>query len=229
MVTDKIEGCPPVSVIVCTLNEEQNLTHVLPRIPSWVEEIIIVDGHSSDRTVEVARGICPEIKVLYQPGRGKGDAIQHGVSNASGDIIVTLDADGSTNPEDIPKFITLLTQGYDLVKGTRLTQGRPPNMPRHRWLGNWVLVKTCNILIGTRYTDVCSGYNVFWKSAFQRLKLVNTGFEMEQEMMVKAKKTGLKIIEVEHEDAGRLGSDSKVAGVKQGFIDLWTIVKECFR
>lgn len=219
-------GCPAVSVVICTMNEAENLPHVLPKIPQWVDEILLVDGHSTDNTVEVARGIRPEITVLYQPGKGKGNAIRYGIQHASGDIVVTLDADGQTNPEDIPRFITPLLKGYDLAKGTRLAHGCPPNMPKYRWLGNKILVITCNILYGARYTDICSGYNAFWKSTFQRLKLTNNGFEMEQEMMVKVKKVGLKVVEVEHHDVGRRDGNSKVSGVKQGLVDWWIIVKE---
>ena len=221
-------GCPPVSVIICALNEEQNLQHVLPKIPEWVNEILLVDGHSTDNTVTVAKQLGPRIRVLVQPGKGKGDAIKYGTLEATGEIIVTIDADGQTNPEDIQRFITPLLNGYDLSKGTRLAKGRPQNMPRYRWFGNKILVNTVNILYGTKYTDICSGYNAYWRSAFQRLKLINNSFEMEQEMLVKAKKAGLKVIEVEHHDAGRLGCNSKVSGVKQGFIDLWIVIKERF-
>ena len=221
-------GCPAVSVIICALNEEQNLQHIIPKIPEWVDEILLVDGHSTDNTVTVAKQLGPRIRVLVQPGKGKGDAIKYGTLEATGEIIVTIDADGQTNPEDIHRFITPLLNGYDLSKGTRLAKGRPKNMPRYRWFGNKLLATTINILYGTRYTDICSGYNAYWKNAFQRLKLINNGFEMEQEMMVMAKKVGLKVIEVEHHDAGRLACNSKVSGVKQGFIDLWIVIKERF-
>ena len=189
----------------------------------------MVDGHSTDSTIEIAKQLYPGIRVLVQPGKGKGDAIKFGVSQAIGDIIVTLDADGQTNPEDIQKFVIPLLNGYDLAKGTRLAHGRPPKMPKYRWLGNNMLTIASNTLYGTKYTDLCSGYNAFWKRAFQKLKLANAGFEMEQEMMVEAKKAGLKVIEVEHLDAGRLGDSSKVSGIKQGFIDLWVIIKARFR
>lgn len=223
------ESYPRISIIVCALNEEMNLPHILPNIPRWVHEIILVDGHSSDNTVKVAREIRPEIKVLLQPNKGKGDALKYGVNQATGEIIITLDADGATNPEEIPGFIGPLLDGYDFVKGSRLKNGRPSNMPYHRWFGNKILVITCNLLYGTRYTDICSGYNAFWKSVFPRLRLIRDGFEMEQEMIVNAKKLGLKVVEVCHEDIGRLGSSSKVSALKQGFIDWVIIVRERFR
>ena len=223
-----LENTPTISVVICTRNEAANLQHVLPKIPDWIHEVLLVDGHSTDSTVEIAKQIRPEIKVLFQPGKGKGDAIKHGVEQAAGDIVVTLDADGQTNPVDIERFIAPLYQGYDLAKGTRLSKGRPPYMSMHRWIGNKILTITSNILFGTEYTDICSGYNAFWKQAFLRLELTKNGFELEQEMNVKARKKGLKVVEVEYKDNHRLGNSSKVSGFKQGFIDLWVIVRERF-
>jgi len=228
IISERPNDCPKITAIICTLNEEQNLPHVLPQIPVWIDEILLIDGHSEDNTVAMVKKLYPRVRVLAQPGKGKGDAIKYGVLEATGDIIVTLDADGQNDPKDIQKFITPLLKGFDLAKGTRLSRGRPKNMPRYRWFGNKILAFTSNILYGTRYSDVCSGYNAFKRRAFQSLKLTNDGFAMEQEMMVKAKKAGLKVTEVEHYDAGRLACYSKVSGIKQGFIDLWLIVRERF-
>lgn len=220
---------PRVTVLICTLNEEKSLPHVLPKIPGWVDEVLLVDGHSSDRTVAVAKQLRPDIRVIHQPGKGKGIALRYGVEQAMGDIVVTLDADGETNPADLPRFIEPLHKGYDFAKGSRLANGKPPVMRWHRWFGNKVLTITCNMLFGTRYTDVGSGYNAFWKSAFQRLSLTYDGFEMEQEMLVKVKKAGLKIAEVRHEDEGRIDGVSKLQDVRQGLTDWFVIVRERFR
>ncbi len=220
-------NCPPVSVIICTLNEAQNLTHVLPKIPDWIDEILLVDGHSTDKTIEIARTIRPDLKVIYQQGKGKGDALKHGFKNAAGEIVVTMDADGSTDPADLSKYIEALTDGYDFAKGSRFLNANP-KMPLYHKFGNWVLTKTTNILFGTKYTDVCSGYNALRKEDFLRLNLRYDGFEMEQEMVVKAQKAGLKVVEIRQIDKGRIGSVSKVSGFKQGFKDLFIIIKERF-
>lgn len=225
----EVPGKPRVTVLIFTLNEEATISHVLSRVPSWVDEVILVDGHSTDNTVDIARQGRPDIHVLYQPGKGKGEALRHGIQKASGDIIVTLDADGQTDPEEMPKFIEPLLSGYDWVKGSRLAYGRPLNMSWRRWFGNKVLAITSNILHGTRYTDICSGYNAFWKKAFQRLHLSYDGFEMEQQMLVKIKKVGLKVAEVACHDPGRIGGVTKINDIKQGFIDWFTIIKERFR
>jgi glycosyltransferase involved in cell wall biosynthesis len=224
----KPENCPSVSVIMCALNEAENLAYVLPKIPRWVDEIIMVDGRSIDGTVEVAQKLRPNIRVLIQKGKGKGDALKYGFQQVTGEIIVTMDADGATDAEAINYFIQPLLNGYDMTKGSRLVHGRPTNMPFHRWVGNKILSVTFNILYGTNYSDICSGYNAFRKPSLQCLHLTFDGFEMEQELIAKASKTHLKIIEVEHHDTGRLNSTSKVSGLKQGLKDWIVIVKERF-
>jgi glycosyltransferase involved in cell wall biosynthesis len=226
---NKPAGYPKISVIICTLNEEQNLSHVLPKIPEWVDEILVVDGHSTDNTVEVAKRIRPEIKILYQSGEGKGDALRLGVKHASGDIIVTLDADGSTDPEELSRFIEPLLDGYDFAKGSRFVRGFPPNKPKHRILGNLIITITFNLLFFRGYTDLCSGYNAFWKKKLEQVDLhSHDGFENEPLINTRARKKGLKVIEVEHTDSGRLGGDIKEQSWRQGFKGIKSIVRERF-
>jgi len=226
---NRIEGYPRISVVICTLNEEGNLPEVLPKIPDWVDEVILVDGHSTDNTVKVAQTLRPDVKILLQDGEGKGDALKRGFQKATGDIVVTLDADGATNPEEIHKFIDALMQGYDFAKGTRLKFGRPPYMKWHRWFGNKLLVIAANLLFGTNYTDLCSGYNAFWKRVLQGIKFYTSGFEMEQEFHVKLKKMRRCVVEVPHGDEGRRSGSSKVSDFKQGFKDLLVVAMERLR
>lgn len=233
---ERPRGYPKISVIICTLNEEESLPYVLPKIPDWVDEILIVDGHSIDATVEIAKKLCPRIRVFYQKGKGKGDALNYGVQEATGEIIVTLDADGETPPEEIEHFIKPLMAGYDLAKGSRLYQRRPPKMPRYRWFGNKVLALTCNVLYLTKFSDICSGYNAFWKNRFIQFDLYcqkdEIGCSMEQRMIVRAKKVGMKIKEIPHSSQGRIGGISVLGNfrgaVNQGFIDWFVIIKERF-
>jgi glycosyltransferase involved in cell wall biosynthesis len=225
---EKPINCPTITVLICTLNEENSLPYVLPAIPDWVDEILLVDGHSVDATVETAKKLCPRIRVIYQLGKGKGDALKMGINEAKSEIIVTLDADGATDPGEIMNFIKLLMDGYDFAKGSRFLNSTPV-MPLHRKFGNWVLTTTSNILFNTKYTDICSGYNAFRKEAIKKVHLVSDGFNMEQEMNVKIKKARLRVIEVACQDNGRRGGVSKTRAVKQGLIDLFTIIRERFR
>jgi len=211
----QIEGCPKISVIICTLNEENNLPKVLTKIPSWVDEIILVDGHSTDNTVCVAKSILPTIRVLYQPGGGKDDAMKHGFRNARGDIIVTLDADGSTDPVQIPEFVYPLLNGYDFTKGSRFLEANL-SMPLHRKLGNKMLVALTNLLYGTKYTDVCCGYNAFWKKCLSNINLSDGHFDYEPVLHVKIKRAGLRVAEVQCDDRGRISGNSKLPMLTQG-------------
>lgn len=227
--TQKVSQKTKVTALICTLNEETNLPYVLPKIPEWVDEVLLVDGRSSDNTVELAKRLRPNIRILYQPGKGKGDALKYGCKHAQGDIVVTLDADGTTDPKEIPKFVEPLLKGYDFAKGTRFLHSHPLKMSLYRRFGNWVLVTTANVLHGTKYTDICSGYNAFWKEILERIELVSKGFELEQEMNVKIKKAGLKVIEIPCNDTGRLSGGSKVSTFKQGLKDLIIVFRERFR
>jgi glycosyltransferase involved in cell wall biosynthesis len=236
MLPSRPAGCPPVTAIICALNEEKNLPYVLPEIPRWVDEVILVDGRSRDGTVEVARQLLPEIKILTQPAKGKGDALKYGVRQAKGEIIVTLDADGETPPQELENFIKPLLEGFDFTKGSRLNGRRPARMPLYRYAGNRALALTCNLLYGTHFGDICSGYNAFWKKHFFRLDLSygrnEVGCSMEQQMIVRAKRAGLKIKEVSHTSAGRISGSSVICGLwqslKQGIRDWLIIVAERF-
>ena len=229
LVTNKPEGYPKISVIICTLNEEKSLPDVLPKIPRWVDEIILVDGNSQDRTVEVAKEIRPEIKIMYQPGRGKGDALIHGIQNSSGDIIVTLDSDNATDPEDLPRFIEPLLNGYDFAKGSRFLKVHPRNKPWHRILGNWIISISFDVLFFARYTDLCSGYNAFWKKKMERLNLrLSDGFQNEPLINIRVRKAGLRVIEVGHLDQGRTKGEVKELSWRQGFKAVKSIVRERF-
>src|SRR5271170_3147822 len=134
-------GTPPpwpgVSVVIPTLNEARNLPHVFARMPPNLHEVIIVDGFSSDDTVTVARQLMPEIRVIMQTRTGKGNALACGFAAASGDIIAMVDADGSADPAEIPRFVTALLDGADFAKGTRFVEGGgSSDITRLRSLGN---------------------------------------------------------------------------------------------
>src|SRR5579875_604305 len=155
---------PTVTAVIPTLNEAENLPHVFRHLPNGVNELIVVDGHSTDDTLQVTRSLRPDARLVLQDRRGKGNALACGFAAARGDIIVTVDADGSTDPEEIPSFIAPLIRGADFVKGSRyLEGGGSEDITRVRSLGNLALGWSVNLLFGTHYTDLCYGYNAFWR------------------------------------------------------------------
>ncbi|MFC1904348.1 glycosyltransferase family 2 protein [Chloroflexota bacterium] len=228
--TEKVAKKPKITVLICTLNEEPNLPNLLPKIPEWVDEVLLVDGRGTDNTVNVAYQLRPDIHLLYQPSKGKGDALRYGIKHANGDIIVTLDADNATDPDEIGKFIAPLLRGYDFAKGSRFAIGFPCNKPWYRILGNWIIVLTFDILFFRKYTDLCSGYNAFWREAIERVNLWSPdGFEDEPLINLRVRKTRLKVIEVGHLDNGRYMGNSKASSWRQGFKAIKSILRERFR
>jgi glycosyltransferase involved in cell wall biosynthesis len=220
-------GAPRISVVIPALNEEKNLLYTLPRIPPWVDEIILVDGHSTDNTVAVAKSIVPDIVIVEEDRPGKGAALRCGFEAARGDIIVSLDADGSTDPVEIPAFVGLLLAGADFVKGSRFIQGaKTDDMEWYRFLGNWALVKLVRLGFGGRFTDLCYGFNAFWRDILPLLSIEDaSGFEIETSMNVQALRAGLRVAEVPSWEHRRLSGVSNLRTIPDGWRVLSTIVR----
>ena len=145
---------PTISVVIPALNEAPNLRYMLPLIPPLVSEVILVDGHSTDDTLVVAQRLLSTIRIIKQDGKGKGNALKTGFAACTGDIIVTPDADGSTNPQEIPRFIEALLEGFDFAKGSRFLQGGGSHDITYlRQLGNYGLSRFVNLLFWTRFSD----------------------------------------------------------------------------
>jgi glycosyltransferase involved in cell wall biosynthesis len=220
---------PTVSVVIPTKNEAKNLPHVLSRIPAIVDEIVLVDARSEDGTVEVARELRPDIRVVFQKGRGKGNALREGFEAANGDIIVMLDADGSMAPEEIPAFVNALLEGADYAKGSRFLEGGgTDDMEYHRYMGNLGFVTLVRLLYGGNYTDLCYGYCAFWSHVLTALQLESDGFEIETEINVRALKAGLRITEVPSFEYKRIHGQSNLNAIRDGVRVLQMILKHPF-
>jgi glycosyltransferase involved in cell wall biosynthesis len=216
-----------VSVVIPTLNEEENLPHVFARLPPGLHEVIVVDGHSSDRTIAVAHRLRPDVRIVMQTGRGKGNALAEGFAVCSGDIVVTLDSDGSTDAREIPRFVAALRNGADFVKGSRFAQGgASSDITRIRKLGNHALSALVNALYGTSYTDLCYGYNAFWTRCLPYMRVDCDGFEVETLINVRIAKAGLVVHEVPSYERNRIYGASNLSAVRDGSRVLRTIASE---
>ncbi|HET9224074.1 MAG TPA: glycosyltransferase family 2 protein [Roseiflexaceae bacterium] len=213
-------------MIIPALNEAENLPHVLPRIPAWVHEVLLVDGHSTDGTVELARQLRPTIRIIQQQGRGKGAALRSGCAAATGDIIVMLDADGSTNPAEIPAFVGALLAGADFVKGSRFLQGAGTvDMPTLRKVGNAALVLLANVLFRTHFTDITYGYNAVWRCHKQQLALEIDDWSNEVISNIRVAVAGLRVVEVACFEDKRIAGEAKLKTFSAG----WQILRAMLR
>lgn len=219
-----------VSVVIPAQNEAENLPHVLPRIPPDVHEVILVDGSSTDGTVEVARQLLPNIRVVQEDRRGKGAALRTGFAVATGDIIVHLDADGSTDPAEIPAFVGCLLAGADYAKGTRFMQGADTSdITPLRRLGNWAFVKLTNLLFRTRFSDITYGYNAIWRRHCDKMALEIDGWANEIISNIRLARHGLRVVEVASRESPRLAGQAKLQTFPAGWTILSAIVAERFR
>jgi len=232
---------PLVSVVIPTLNESKNLSHVFARLPEPIHEVIIVDGHSTDDTVEVARRLRPDVRIVMQSRKGKGNALACGFAAATGDVIASIDADGSTDPGEIPLFVKELLNGADFAKGTRFAFGGGScDITRFRSLGNKAFSTLVNMLYGTSYTDLCYGFNVFWRRHLPLLgldvaspspegkseHLWGDGFEIETLIHMRVAGAGLMVTEVPSYEHSRLHGASNLSAIKDGLRVLRTIIRE---
>jgi glycosyltransferase involved in cell wall biosynthesis len=218
---------PRVSFIVPTLNEAKNLPWLLPRIPSWAHEVVVVDGRSTDDTVEVARRLRPDVKIVMERRRGKGAALKAGFEAATGDIIVMIDADGSMVPEEAIVFVGALMAGADLVKGSRFLQGAgTDDMSLFRMLGNWGLTQIVRVLYGGGFSDLCYGYMAFWRKHVATLDCDCDGFEIETLINVRALKNHFNIVEIPSFEASRISGESNLHAIRDGWRVLRTILRE---
>ncbi|MEQ3537984.1 glycosyltransferase [Pseudonocardia tropica] len=231
-------------MIVPTRNEARNLEVVLPAVAAVrpaVYEVIVVDGDSKDGTVETARRVLPGVRIVRQTRKGKGNAMACGFAAATGDAIVMFDADGSADPQEIPRFVAALVEGADFAKGSRFTKGGgSDDITLLRKGGNAGLNLIANTLFGTRYSDLCYGYNAFWADILPLLELPavdmpphpdggmywGDGFEIETVLNCRVAAAALSITEVPSVEKERMFGETNLRTFADGTRVLRTLAAE---
>ena len=208
---------PTVSLIVPTLNEAKNLPIVFAQLPEGLHEVIVVDGRSTDDTIEVAKSLRPDVRIILEDRPGKGHALNAGFCAATGDIIVMIDADGSMDPAEIKLMVDALVEGADCAKGSRyLPGGGSTDITWHRNLGNKILTGFVNLWFGTSYTELCYGYVAFWRDVLPALNPETAGFEVETKMLIRMATQGLTITETPSFEADRIHGESNLNAFSDG-------------
>jgi glycosyltransferase involved in cell wall biosynthesis len=206
-----------VSVVIPALNEAKNIGWVLSRMPDSVDEVIVVDGRSTDDTIGVALAASPDAVIIQEPAPGKGAALRAGFAAATCDVIVMIDADGSMDPSEIRRYLAMLDLGYDLVKGSRfLPLGGTTDISRLRTVGNLSLLTLVNRLYGCRFTELCYGFMAFRRSVLPALALTASGFEIETQIVTHALRAGLRVSEVPSFEAVRRSGESNLRTFRDG-------------
>ena len=200
-----------VSVVVSAMNEEKNVGLVLSRLPDGLHEVILVDGCSRDNTIEVAKQAYPGIRVLTQSGTARAMRCGPGFAAVTGNIVVMLDADGSANPAEISRFVAALEAGADFAKGSRfLPGGGSADITLVRRAGQLRPQRHRQPPHGTRFTDLCYGYNAFWARCLPFISLDAPGFEVETLINLRVAGAGMKITEVPSYEENRLSGQSNL-------------------
>jgi glycosyltransferase involved in cell wall biosynthesis len=241
----RLPDVPRVSVVIPARNEARNLEALLPSLPAGLFEVVLVDGASNDETIEVARRLRPDVRVVTQTRTGKGNALACGFAACRGDAIVMLDADGSADPAEITRFVDALVAGADFAKGSRgLDGGGSDDITLLRSAGNRFLGFVVNALCGSDYTDLCYGYNAFWAASCLPVLDLDwetparpgvgrcpwgDGFEIETLIHLRVAEAGLAVVEVPSHELSRVHGVSNLNAPRDGLRVLWTILVEVRR
>lgn len=217
-----------LTIIIPCYNEEDTIAEVIQRVKDVSipieKEILIINDGSTDKTPEILSKIKGVRVITHATNQGKGVAIQTGIKNATGNIVIIQDADLEYSPENIPSLIKPIIDGKaDVVLGSRFL-GQHKGMTKSHFVGNKILTYTARVLYGHKLTDVMTGYKVFRKEVLESLELKSKEFEIETELVAKVLKKNYRIVEVPISYGYRKKGESKI-GWKHGFISLQTLLK----
>jgi dolichol-phosphate mannosyltransferase len=204
-------GGEKITVIVPTRNEADNLLPVLVRARPHADELLVIDGNSTDGTRDIA--VACGARVIIEDQRGKGAAIRRGITEAQGDILVFVDADGSHDPADIPALVAPILAGdADHVSGSRMLGGsdelHATIQQFVRLFGSQVITLSINYTLGVRLTDCQNGFRAIRREVAQELGLEEDITTIEQEMIIKTVRRGFRLCEVATHEYARANGQS---------------------
>lgn len=216
-----------ISVVAVNLNEAGTIEKVLKTIPQEVDEVFVIDGHSTDESPVIASSLG--FPVIPQEGKGRGCAFRTGFKHVTGDVIIMLSTDGNERPGGITKLIDKISAGYDLVIASRFGQGKSLDVTIIRRFGNWFLTKLINITGGTDLYDTQNGFRAIRKSCLDKMNIDAERFDIEAEITMKAGKMGLRVAEVPTIEDNREFGVSHLNTFRDGYRIFKRIIREAIR
>ncbi|MBI4551545.1 MAG: glycosyltransferase family 2 protein [Candidatus Latescibacteria bacterium] len=220
---------PRSTLVILTLNEIEGVTALFDRIPlTAVDECLVVDGGSTDGTIEFFRQ--RGLRVVVQDVRGRGEAFRVAMREAQGENLVFFSPDGNEDPADIPRLIAKLDEGYAMVIGSRFLPGGANEederrFPWRAW-ANQAFTMIANGLWGGRLTDSINGFRAMTRQAFLRLNPDGPGFVIEYQMSIRALKLGLPVAEIPTREGPRIGGRSGARSIPTGLLFLRYLLRE---
>ena len=214
-----------ISVLIPALNERESLPEMLAELPKDViDEIVVIDGHSTDGTPDLMRELG--YRAVAQEGKGYGMGVISGIKAARGDLLSFLDADGSYDPSGLERLLEYIEQGYDIVFCSRYLAGAGSDDDTFiRWLGNKIFTFLLRLMFGVRLTDALFFYALGKKEVFESLDLESTDFSICVEIPIKVHKRGYKYTEIPLTERRRIAGVSKVNAAWDGLRILAAMVK----
>jgi len=216
------------TVVIPTRNEEKTIAEIIEQCRPYADELLVVDGHSKDKTREIAEGLG--IRAVLDNGKGKGDGLRVGIQEAKGDILVFIDADGSHDPNDIPRLIKPIQEGKaDLVVGSR---GMGGSDELHgdvqkllRMIGSDIILIGINKKWKVNLTDSQNGFRAIRTDVARQLGLKENITTIEQEMTMKCLRKGFRVDEVPTHEYERKFGESVISLRRVWFRYVWTFIK----
>lgn len=208
-----------ISIVIPTKNEEKTIGELINKVRKYGDEILVVDGHSSDKTRDVANQ--NNVRVILDNGLGKGDGLRLAIKKVSGDIIVFIDADGSHDPNDIPNLLKpILDQKAELVMGSRIKGGSDELhgtfSELSRLWGGRIIAAVINLRFNQNLTDYLNGFRAIKTETARKLDLKEKQHSIEHEMAIECLKNGFRIIEIPTHEYRRKYGESNISLIKQG-------------